>query len=154
MVELGLCCCVQAFSSCGEWGLPFVAVASHCSGFSCCRAQTLRARASVVVACGLSSCGSWTPEHTGFSSCGAGLQALVRGLSSCGAWAWLLHCMWNLPIQGIELVSPALAGRLPSTVPQGKSSPAFIVCRSFDNGHSDWCEVKPHCSFDSHFSNN
>ena len=137
MVELGLCCCVQAFSSCGEWGLPFVAVASHCSGFSCCRAQTLRARASVVVACGLSSCGSWTPEHTGFSSCGAGLQALVRGLSSCGAWAWLLHCMWNLPIQGIELVSPALAGRLPSTVPQGKSSPAFIVCRSFDNGHSD-----------------
>ena len=25
-------------------------------------------------------------------------------------------------------------------------SPAFIVCRFFDDGHSDWCEVIPHCS--------
>ena len=34
------------------------------------------------------------------------------------------------------------------------SSPAFIVCRLFDDGHSDWCEVISHCSFDLHFSNN
>ena len=27
---------------------------------------------------------------------------------------------------------------------------AFIVCRSFDDGHSDCCEVVPHCSFDLH----
>ena len=33
-------------------------------------------------------------------------------------------------------------------------SPAFIVCRFFDDGHSDWCEVISHCSFDLHFSNN
>ena len=33
------------------------------------------------------------------------------------------------------------------------TSPAFIVCRLFDDGHSDWCEVIPHCSFDLHFSN-
>ena len=26
LAELGLCCCVRAFSSCGEWGLLFVAV--------------------------------------------------------------------------------------------------------------------------------
>ena len=26
--------------------------------------------------------------------------------------------------------------------------PAFIVCRHFDDGHSDWSEVLPHCSFD------
>ena len=32
--------------------------------------------------------------------------------------------------------------------------PAFIVCRLFDDGHSDWCEVISHCSFDLHFSNN
>ena len=32
-------------------------------------------------------------------------------------------------------------------------SPAFIVCRFFDDGHSDRCEVIPHCSFDLHFSN-
>ena len=31
-------------------------------------------------------------------------------------------------------------------------SPAIIVCRFFDDGHSDQCEVVPHCSFDLHFS--
>ena len=30
----------------------------------------------------------------------------------------------------------------------------FIICRLFDEGHSDWCEVIPHCSYDLHFSNN
>ena len=33
-------------------------------------------------------------------------------------------------------------------------SPAFMVCRLFDDGHSDWCEVVSCCSFDLHFSNN
>ena len=33
-------------------GLRCGARASHCGGFSCCRAQALGARASVVVACG------------------------------------------------------------------------------------------------------
>ena len=33
-------------------------------------------------------------------------------------------------------------------------SPAFIVCRLLDDGHSVWCEVISHCSFDLHFSNN
>ena len=26
MAALGLCCCTWAFSSCGEWGLLFIAV--------------------------------------------------------------------------------------------------------------------------------
>ena len=38
--------------------------------------------------------------------------------------------------------------------PVSTSSPALIVCRFFDNGHSDWCEMTSHCSFDLHFSNN
>ena len=40
MVALGLRCCEQAFSSCGELGLlsSHGGRASHCSGFSCCRA--------------------------------------------------------------------------------------------------------------------
>ena len=33
-------------------------------------------------------------------------------------------------------------------------SPGFFVCRFFDDGHSDWCEVISHCSFDLYFSNN
>ena len=31
---------------------------------------------------------------------------------------------------------------------------AFIVCRFFDDGHSDWCEMIPLCGFDLHLSNN
>ena len=46
--------------------------ASHCGGFSYCGAWALGVRASVVVACGLSSCGS---------------RALERRLSSHGARA-------------------------------------------------------------------
>jgi len=34
------------------------------------------------------------------------------------------------------------------------TSLSFIVCRLFSDGHSDPCEVVPHCSFDLHFSNN
>ena len=33
-------------------------------------------------------------------------------------------------------------------------SPAFVVCRLFDDGHSDQCEMIPHYSFNLHFSNN
>ena len=33
-------------------------------------------------------------------------------------------------------------------------SPAFVICRLFNDSHSDWCEVVPHCSSDLHFSNN
>ena len=149
------------------------AQASHCGGFSCCRAWALGVWASVVVARGLSSCG---------------LRALERRLSSCGARAQLLRGMWDLPRPGLEPPSLALAGGFLTTAPPGKSyfqffkeppycspqwlyqftfpptvkegslfstpSPAFIVCRFFDDGHSDWCEVIPHCSFDLHFSNN
>ena len=70
---LGLRCCVWAFSSCGEQGLLFVAVHGLLTAMaSYCGAQALGARAPVVVACRLSSCGS---------------QALEHRLSSCGAWA-------------------------------------------------------------------
>ena len=42
----GLCCCVQAFSSCSKGELLFSCGvrASHCSGFFCCRAQDLGQR--------------------------------------------------------------------------------------------------------------
>ena len=76
LAALGLCCCLWAFSSCGEQGLLFVAVhrllivvASRCG------AQAVGTRASVVVA---------------------------RGLSSCGLRAYLLHSMWDLPGPGLD----------------------------------------------------
>ena len=59
-----------AFSSCGEWGLLFVAV--HRLLIAVASLVAVGAWASVVAAHRLSSCGSW---------------ALERRLSSCGAWA-------------------------------------------------------------------
>ena len=55
------------FPSCGEQGLLSNCSmwASHCGGFSGCRAQTL--------------------GHKGFISCGS--QALEHSLTSCGTWA-------------------------------------------------------------------
>ena len=67
--------------------------ASHCSGFSCCGAGALGAQASVVVA---------------------------RGLSSCGTRAQLLRNTWDLPGPGLKPVSTALAGGFLTTVPPGK----------------------------------
>ena len=36
----------------------------------------------------------------------------------------------------------------------GATSGTSIVCSLFDGGHSDWCEMIAHCSFDLYFSNN
>ena len=73
LAALGLHCCASAFTSCGERGLLFVevrglliVVASRCGAWA------LGTQASVVVAQGLSSCGT---------------RALERRLSSCGARA-------------------------------------------------------------------
>ena len=33
-------------------------------------------------------------------------------------------------------------------------TPAFIFCRLFDDGHSNWCQLIALCSFDLRFSNN
>ena len=106
LAVLGLHCCmgflqlqrVGATLHCSAW-------ASHCGGFSYCRAQTLGMRASVAVAHGLSSCG---------------MRALERRLSSCGSWTQLFCGMWDLPGPGLESMSSALAGGFLTTVPPGK----------------------------------
>ena len=43
---------------------------------------------------------------------------------------------------------------IPSSVVAVSIYISSIVCRLFDEGHSDRCEVISHCSFDLHFSNN
>ena len=67
----------------------------------------------------------------GFSLCGFPwclAQALERmGFSSCGRQAWLLRDMWNFPGLGIELVSPALAGRFLTTGLLWKFSSIFLM---------------------------
>ena len=70
MAALGLCCCVWAFSSFSERWLLFIAVRRLLTAVaSRCRAWALGMQASVAVAHGLSSYGSWALEHR-LRSCG------------------------------------------------------------------------------------
>ena len=72
LVALALCCCMRAFSSCGEWGLLFVGVAGFsCSGFSCCRARALGVQASVA-------------QHTGTVATAPGLQNVASEVVAHG----------------------------------------------------------------------
>ena len=86
----------------------------------CYGARALGVRASVVVAHGLSSCGS---------------QALERRLSSCSAQALLLRGMWYLPGPGLKPLSPALAGGFLTTVPPGKSVGLLYGLRAVSPTH-------------------
>ena len=63
----------------------------------------------------------------------------LRNFHYC-SWKWLYQFTFPPTVQEGFLFS------IPSS--------AFIVCRYFDDGSSDQCEVIPHCSFDLHFSNN
>ena len=56
----------------------------------------------------------------------AGHKLQTRRFSSCGSRAQLLRGMWDLPRPGLELVSPALAGRFSTTAPPGKP-PASLL---------------------------
>ena len=64
--------------------------------------------ASLVAEYGLSN--AWTSIVADYS------------LNSCRKWASLPRGLWNLSGVGIELVSPALAGRFLTPRPSGKSS--------------------------------
>ena len=72
LAALGLCCCSQAFSSCGERGLLFIAVHRPLIAVASLVAEhgLQDTRVSAVVAHGLSSCGLRALEGR-FSSCGA-----------------------------------------------------------------------------------
>ena len=69
----------------------------------------------------LSSCGKRGPLFITVHrplTIAASLVAEHR-LSNCGSRAQLLRGMWDPPRQGLEPVSPALAGRLSTTAPPG-----------------------------------
>ena len=86
-----------------------------------------------------SSCSKWGPLFiavrgplTITASLAVELRLQTHRLSSCGSRAQLLRGMWDLPRPGLEPVFPALAGRLSTTAPPGKSSDAFFISRSCD----------------------
>ena len=51
---------------------------------------------------------------------------VAQGLSSCGEWTYLYQDMWNLPVSGIVLMSLALAGGFFTTGPPGKPEINFF----------------------------
>ena len=71
-----------------------------------CTGSSLLCRGSLIaVSGGYSGCGAG-----GFSGCRAQALGFV-GFRSCGAQAQLPHGMWDLSEPGVQLESPALAGR-------------------------------------------
>ena len=115
------------------YGLSLVAASGGhsllwCTGFSpqwplLLRSTGSQRAGSVVVAHGLSSCGTRDPE---------------RRLSSCGALAQLLPGMWDLPGPGPEPMSPALAGGFLTTVPPGKPKTFLDITQHPCPYHTIW----------------
>ena len=62
---------------------------------------------------------------------------------------WGIFLLFSMVVSPVYFPSNRVKGLLFSL-----HSPAFVVCRIFDDGHSVWCKVVPHGSFDLHFSNN
>ena len=108
-----LCCVfteVWASSSCREQGLLCCSTqASHCSGFSCCKAQALGGGSfSQVQHLGFSSCGTWAQQLQFRDPCVQPQQLWHTGLAAPS------H---GDPGPGIQPASPALAGRFFTTQP-------------------------------------
>ena len=87
----------------------------------------------------LPSCGKWGPLFiavrgplTNAASPVAEHRLQTRRPSSCGSRAQLLRGMWDPPRPGLEPVSPALAGRLPTTALPGKPSSVYFCSMYFD----------------------
>ena len=99
----------RAFSSCGKLGPLFIAVRGPLF-------IAVRGPFSIVA-----------PPVTGH-------RLQTRRLSSCSSRAQPLRGTRDLPRPGLEPVSPALAGRLPTTAPPGKPNiqlciSLFTVCK-------------------------
>ena len=66
--------------------------------------------------------------------------------------AWSYSSFIPSFLRNLQVFSVMYQFTFSSTVQEGSlfstPSPAFIVCRLFDDGHSDWCEVISPCGLD------
>ena len=82
----------------------------------------------------------------------------------CGLFFFLIYfwlCWVSVSVRGLSLVaasgghsSSRCAGLFLSRPLLLRNTGSRRICRLFNDGHSDWCEVVPYYSFDLHFSNN
>ena len=108
MALLGLHCCAGFSLAVARRGYSLLPG----TGFSLRRVFLLQGL------CGLRALGC-----TGFSTCHVRAQQLwFQGSRPQAQYLWHMGFMWDLPGAGIELVSPALAGRFFTTEPPGKPS--------------------------------
>ena len=81
---------------------------------------------------------------------------MCSGVGLLGHMVALYLVFWGTSILLSTVVVPIY---IPPTVKEGTffstPSPAFVICWLLvNNGHSDWYEVVPQCSFNLHFSHN
>ena len=95
--------------------------------------------------CGFAHVSFWIVIFSGYMpSCG------ISGSYGSFSPSFLRNCMlFSIMSASIYIPTILKGGSLFSTF-----SPAFIVHRFFDDGHSDWYEVILHCSSDFLFQNN
>ena len=92
---------------------------------------------------------SWCIPRIGIAEWyGSSIFSFLRTLHSVSPW-WLHHFTIPPTVQEGSLFSTSSPAFIFYFI-----CPAFIICRLFDDGHSDQCEMILHCSSDSHFSNN
>ena len=81
-------------------------------------------------------------------------QGISLGVGLLGHMVILLLVFKGLSIlTSIVAVSVYIPTRVKEHSLFSTPSPAFTVCKLFDDGRSDWCKVISHCSFDLHFPN-
>ena len=82
-------------------------------------------------------------------------QGICLGVGLLGHMVVLVLVFKGISIpSSIVAVSIYIPSSSAGVFPFSTPSPTFIVCKLFDDDHSDLCEVISHCSFDLHFSNN
>ena len=81
-------------------------------------------------------------------------QGICLGVGLLGHMVVLFLVFNKFPYRLPVLVSIYIPINSARMYPFSPHSPSFIVCRLFNDGHSDWCKLMSHCSFDLSFSNN